>query len=100
MWALGKRSLSLGPYWESLEQAEAGRDLLEAKLFLSNITTCLRFWLHPYLAYFGGKNSQKCTTNSYQNTKYSDGVGRKVFFASFFCSLRKSSSCRILWSLI
>lgn len=62
MWALGKRSLRLEPYWESLEQAEAGRDLLQAKLFHSNITTCLRFWLHLCLAYFGvkiAKNAQQ-----------------------------------------
>lgn len=85
----GKRSQSLEPYWESLEQAEAGRDLWEAKLFHSNITDCLRFWLHLCLAYFGGKNSQKYTTNSSQNTKCSDGEGNKASFGSFFCPLKE-----------
>lgn len=55
----GKRSLRLEPYWENLEQAEAGRDLLEAKLFHSNTTPCLRFWLLLYLAYFGGEKAKK-----------------------------------------
>lgn len=96
----GKRSQSLEPYWESLEQAEAGRDLWEAKLFHSNITDCLRFWLHLCLAYFGGKIAKN--TQQIHPKTLSVLMERETKHPSVLSSVlwRKSSSYGILQCLI